>query len=199
MSAAPCLNWSPARPSPNAMRRAWNGCRPRAGCVHSRMIRSGVFSATSSMSMPPAWEAMTTCVERPRSSVIDRYSSRSMAEASSTITLRTLMPSGGVCGVLSIMPRICGELDAAALAAPTRVHLRLHHHLAAQPLRDLACSLRRVGDVALRHAHTGLTQELLGLVLVDLHRLGRLLAGAAKLAQQPHEGIDVVGHALFHR
>src|SRR5712692_8121682 len=37
-----------------------------------------------------------------------------MGEASSTSTLRTLMPSGGVWGVLSIMPRIC----FAAASAP---------------------------------------------------------------------------------
>src|SRR2546427_5851491 len=37
-----------------------------------------------------------------------------MAEASSTSTLRTLMPSGGVCGVLSIMPRIWPAACSAA-------------------------------------------------------------------------------------
>ncbi len=37
-----------------------------------------------------------------------------IGEASSTSTLSTLMPSGGVCGVLSIMPRIC----LAAASAP---------------------------------------------------------------------------------
>src|SRR2546426_865390 len=38
-----------------------------------------------------------------------------MAEASSTRTLRTLMPSGGVCGVLSIMPRIWAAACSAAV------------------------------------------------------------------------------------
>src|SRR5467141_607849 len=65
--------------------------------------------------MPPACDAITTCVARVRSSVIERYSSRSMAEASSTSTLRTLMPSGGVCGVLSIMPRIWAAACSAAV------------------------------------------------------------------------------------
>src|SRR5216117_1615632 len=37
-----------------------------------------------------------------------------MAEASSTSTLRTLMPSGGVWGVLSIMPRIWPAACSAA-------------------------------------------------------------------------------------
>ena len=78
------------------------------------MIFSGWVAATSSMSMPPACDAMTTWVPRPRSSVIDRYSSAAIGEASSTSTLRTLMPSGGVCGVLSIMPRICFAAASAA-------------------------------------------------------------------------------------
>src|SRR5215813_5114556 len=39
-----------------------------------------------------------------------------MGEASSTSTLRTLIPSGGVWGVLSIMPRIC-RAEASAPAA----------------------------------------------------------------------------------
>src|SRR5204863_1051858 len=37
-----------------------------------------------------------------------------MSDALSTHTERTLMPSGGVCGVLSIMPRICLAAVSAA-------------------------------------------------------------------------------------
>src|SRR6266571_3072950 len=92
-----------------------------------------------------------------------------MAEASSTSTLRTLMPSGGVWGVLSIMPRIW----PAACSAAARVHLRLDDDLAAQPLGDRACLRGRVGDVALRHRHPELAQQRLGLVLVDLHAVTR--------------------------
>src|SRR5689334_6948333 len=40
-----------------------------------------------------------------------------MAEASSISTRRTLMPSGGVCGVLSIMPRICAAACSARSAS----------------------------------------------------------------------------------
>src|SRR5437879_7200100 len=64
--------------------------------------------------MPPACEAITTCMASVRSRVIERYSSRSSAGASSTRALRTLMPSGGVCGVLSIMPRIWPAACSAA-------------------------------------------------------------------------------------
>src|SRR5688572_10703055 len=62
-----------------------------------------------------------------------------------------------------------GELDAAALAAPARVHLRLHDHLAAEPLRDLTRRARSVGDIAPGHRHAELAQQRLRLVLVDLH------------------------------
>jgi len=64
---------------------------------------------------------------------------------------------------------IVGELDAAGLATPARVHLRLDDDLAAQPLGDRACLRGRVGDLALRHRHPELAQQRLGLVLVDLH------------------------------
>jgi hypothetical protein len=57
------------------------------------------------------------------------------------------MPSEGVWGVLSIMPRICfrrrfrrrgivGQLHAPRLAASPRVHLRLDHDLPPQLGRD---------------------------------------------------------------
>src|SRR2546426_8582151 len=83
------------------------------------MIFSGERAATSSISMPPASDAMTTWVARARSRVIERYSSRSTAEASSTSTDRTWMPSGGVCGVLSLMPRICRAAGSAASGSST--------------------------------------------------------------------------------
>ena len=82
------------------------------------------------------------------------------------------MPSGGVCGVLSFMPRIClaaasarrrvvGQLDAAGLAAAARVDLRLDDDPAAQPLGDRARLGRRVGHLAVRHRHAVLPQDRL--------------------------------------
>src|SRR5437867_2640017 len=72
---------------------------------------------------------------------------------------------GRLLGALGII----GDLDAAGLAATTRVHLRLDDDATAQPLGDRASLGRRVGDLALRHGHTKLAQQRLGLVLVDLH------------------------------
>ncbi len=51
--------------------RAWNGWKPVSGSTWTRAIRSGVLSATSSMSIPPAVVSMTSVLFAPRSKVID--------------------------------------------------------------------------------------------------------------------------------
>src|SRR5882762_2826178 len=79
---------------------------PVPGSMNTLWIFSGVFAATSSMSMPPSLEAMsaTRCV--PRSTTMPTYSSFSMSAPSSTRSRRTFCPSGPVWCVFSIMPRI---------------------------------------------------------------------------------------------
>jgi hypothetical protein len=71
-----------------------------------------------------------------------------------------------------------GDLHAAALAAATRVDLRLHDpHRAAQLLCGFHRLLHRERRVAARHRHVELAQDFLALVFVDLHRvelLGRM-------------------------
>src|ERR1700733_8486656 len=79
-------------------------------------IFSGVCSATASMSMPPAAEAMSASAARSRLSVSDRYSSRAMSEPLSTYTRPTGSPSGPVCAVTRRLPSIS---PAAARAAST--------------------------------------------------------------------------------
>ena len=62
------------------------------------------------------------------------------------------------------------ELDAAGLAARAGVDLRLDHPFPAAELGGgVDRLLGRVGDGAPRQADAGLGQELLGLVLVDIH------------------------------
>ncbi len=62
------------------------------------------------------------------------------------------------------------ELDAAALAAPTGVDLRLHHpHGAAECLRCLHRVFDAEGRQAARHRHAEAAQHFLALVFVDLH------------------------------
>ena len=72
MSATPLLKLSPERPSANASLRAWNGNMPADGSTASRTIALGSFAATSSISMPPDCDAMTTGSPRERSSVMQR-------------------------------------------------------------------------------------------------------------------------------
>src|SRR5436190_1435653 len=62
------------------------------------------------MSMPPSVEAMKAMREVTRSTRADRYSSRSMAEPSSTKTRLTTRPAGPVWMVTSVLPSICSAV-----------------------------------------------------------------------------------------
>ena len=63
------------------------------------------------------------------------------------------------------------ELDAARLAATTRVHLRLDHpHRAAQLLCGFDRFVNRECGDAPGHRNVELAQDFLALVFVDLHR-----------------------------
>src|SRR5882724_7560479 len=182
---------------------------PSAGWAHSRTIRSGVRAATSSMSMPPAWEAMTTWVARARSSVIERYSSRSTAEASSTSTERTRMPSGGVWGVLSFMPRIW----RAARSAPSASSASLMPPALPRP-PACTCALtttRLPSRVATARASAGVvatspvgtgtpnsrSRALAWYSWIFTDARSGLLA--PELPQEPQDGVERVGRPLLER
>ena len=90
------------------------------------------------------------------------------------------MPSGGVWGVLSRIPRICprrrlgaggvvGQLHPAGLPSPARVDLGLHDDAAAQALGDRAGLGRGGGHLPPRDGNAELPEDRLRLVLVDLH------------------------------
>ena len=72
-----------------------------------------------------------------------------------------------------------GELDAAGLAAPAGQHLRLDDDLAAELLGRLPRLGRRLGDAPLRDGDAEAAEELLALVLVEVHRAARVYAFAA--------------------
>ena len=64
-----------------------------------------------------------------------------------------------------------GELDAAGLATPAGVNLRLDHgDRGAEPLGDLGNFLRRKGHFTARHWNAVLGKNRLGLILVNLHK-----------------------------
>src|SRR5688500_10573450 len=120
------------------------------------------------------------------------------------------MPSGGVCGVLSCMPMICCAAASAAagssaslmpppLPRPPACTCALTTTL---PPRRCAIS-RAPGGVSVTSPLGTLTpnsrRRAFAWYSWTFMRLDRLFARAAELAQQPHDGIEVVGHALFHR
>ncbi len=180
IAAAALFATVPGMPIPNASLRAWNGCSPMPGSIASFRIRSGVFAATSSISMPPSADAMNVFLPVARSSTMPRYSSRSMGSVSSISSRCTTRPSGPVWCVTSVMPRIfsaiaprfrgvLGHLDAAAFAAPSGVNLRLHDDAAADLLRRSFRLVNRIGDLAARHRYGVFRQESLGLIFVNFH------------------------------
>ena len=91
------------------------------------------------------------------------------------------MPSGGVCGVFSIMPRIwlaaasaaagsSASLTPPALPRPPAWTCAFTTTRPPRRSRDGARLRRRLRDLALRHRHPELAQDRLGLILVNLHR-----------------------------
>src|SRR5215471_7836371 len=92
------------RPSANAILRPLYPWKPTAGSIGSLMIFSGVFSATSSISIPPSVLAINTGQPESRSTRILRYSSLAMLAPSSTSSRRTTLPLGPVWCVTSVLP-----------------------------------------------------------------------------------------------
>ena len=105
--------------SPNAILRPWKGRSPSTGSTFSRSNNSGVFSATSSISIPPAALAMTTTPCAAPSITSPRYSSRLTSIASSTKTLFTGAPSGPVWNVTRVVPRRAFAASSASCGMET--------------------------------------------------------------------------------
>ena len=77
---------------------------------------------------------------------------------------------------------VVGELDAAGLAAPAGQHLRLDDDRAAELLGRLARLLGRRREAPVRDGDPDAAEELLALVLVEIHRR-RTLATPCVTAQ----------------
>ena len=80
--------------------------------------------------------------------------------------IRTIAESGRLGGV--------GELDAARLATTADKHLRLDDDGPAEFLRRLARFRRRGRQPPLRHGDADAGEELLSLVLVEIHGRARV-------------------------
>ena len=169
---------------PNPSWRASNGTMPTPGLMWTRTIFSGVFSATSSMSMPPAALAMMTGL--PGRAIEDD------AEIQLALHLEAFFdqhaPDDAPFGtglvrderhadhrarqLLRVLRRL-RELDAAALAAAARVDLRLHDDNAgAEALGDVDGICGSEGHLAAGHGHAVSRKDRFRLVLVDFH-IGR--------------------------
>src|SRR3984893_5268668 len=119
------------------------------------------------------------------------------------------MPSGGVCGVLSIMPRIC----LAAASAPTapsatfpppalpRPPAWTWAWTTTSPPRRWAIARAWAGVSATSPPGTGTPNSLrMALPWYSWIFIERsLLAAEAELAQHPHHRVVAVGHALLQR
>ena len=68
--------------------------------------------------------------------------------------------------------RAVRELDPAGLAAAARQHLGLDHDLAAELLGGSAGLLGGLGETPIRHGDAEAAEELLALVLVEIHSGG---------------------------
>ena len=77
-------------------------------------------------------------------------------------------------GLLLGVRRIVGELHAARLAAAAGQHLRLDDDRAAELLGGLPRLLRRRREAPVGDGDAELLEELLALVLVEVHRPRRL-------------------------
>ncbi len=73
------------------------------------------------------------------------------------------------CGLGGRLVRCLGELDAAGFAAPTGFDLRLDDHLRAEFGRDLPCFVWGLGHLARQDRHVMCGEELLRLVLHQIH------------------------------
>ena len=77
------------------------------------------------------------------------------------------------------------QLDAAALAAPAGVNLRLHHdHLGAQALGDAAGVFGFGHHLAARRGNAEAAENLLGLIFVNLHPCLRRAASTLRLCSR---------------
>ncbi len=148
------------------------------------MMASGSLAATSSISMPPAAEAMNTLRPLVRSSTMPRYSSRAMGSVSSieqaldllalgTGLMRDQLHAQHLVGEIGSFFRRLGDLHAAAFAAASGMNLRFHDDaggaIAEQSARRVMRLFAALHHLSSRHGNAVLRQDGLSLVLMYFH------------------------------
>ena len=140
----------------------------------SLRIFSGVFAATSSMSMPPAGLTMNTGFFDARSRMMPTYASVAMSAAGVTSTFCTVRP-------LICMPRIfvrdllrLGRRLARASRRPPCRGRRRAPAPSRRPCRRTACAIASASSGVVATSPGGIgtpspAQNVLGLILVNVH------------------------------
>jgi hypothetical protein len=154
--------------------------RPTDGSMATLWIFSGLLCATSSMSMPPSDEAISTTSGVTRSVTSDTYSSFLMSAPSSISRRHFLAFRAGLVGdqlhahdlvrvFFDLLDRL-GNLHAAALAAAASMDLRLDYpDRAAQLFSCLDGFVDRHARNAARNGHSELSEDFFALILMDFH------------------------------
>jgi hypothetical protein len=155
--------------------------RPVSGSMNSVMIFSGVLCATSSMSAfagrderhflrGPVGHDGRVVFLLDVGAVLDVQAAHLLAFGTRLVGLE--LHAQDLAGQALDIVDALGHFHAAALAAATRMDLRLDHpHRAAKLLGGFHRLLHREGRNAARHRHTKIAQDFLALVLVNLHEV----------------------------
>ena len=157
-------------------RRAWYGWKPSSGSTCSRASASGFSSATCSISTPPSVVSMKqrllhAAVERDREVVLLRDVG-GLLDPELPHDVAVDVEAEDVAGLRLGVGGIVGELDAARLAAAAGQNLSLDDDRPAELLGRGARLFGRRREPALRDGDAEAREELLALVLVEIHRRG---------------------------
>ena len=154
-------------------RAPWPSSTPAMASTGTRASASGRSTASCSISMPPSRTPSPGRCGWPGRAGRRRSTPGLMSAPGSTSTRWTVWP-------LMSMPRIAsaaafgvgrrlGDLHAAGLAAAADLHLRLDDGHAADATPRLPRPRRGIGDLAEADRHAVRGEELLGLVLEQIH------------------------------
>ena len=177
MRATAGLSCGPLRPRAAAAFRHWKSRRPRAGSTVSRNeLRTGLLDLHSPSGRSDQRDALRSTVDdEPQVELACDVRRRLDEDASDQCSTGTRLRRDEAaaeqigCNLTDLLERAC-DAHAAGFSAPAGVDLGLHD----PPLTaQLGCTgnrlVRRVGNGSRRDRDTVGAEELLGLMLVDVH------------------------------